>query len=80
MTDVMQPLVRGLYQSYPEMGDKFRHKSGLAAGVRYPLLYPATLQEEDEEREQGHLTLSRVEWLNLMFSWPRHLLVTCAVR
>ena len=69
-----QDFHRGMYQSYPEMGTK--HGGGVDArdqedgevvgqmrGVKYPLLWPSTLEEEDRVRARGHVTLTRWEWL-----------------
>ena len=75
-----QPMVRGLYQPYPELGDKYDTGTGFISGVRYPKMYPHTLPEEDSVRAAGHITLSRLEWLQLMLSYPDHLLVTNFVR
>jgi len=75
-----QPMVRGLYQPYPEMGDKYDTGTGFISGVRYPRIFPTTLPEEDRVRGAGHVTLTRMEWLRLMLSYPDHLLVTNFVR
>lgn len=78
-----QDFRRGMYQSYPEMGQK--HGGGLEnegsiEGVKYPLLFPETLPEEDAKRAEGHQTLTRGEWMWLMLSYPDHLLATNFVR
>jgi hypothetical protein len=83
-----QVFKRGMYQSYPEMGDK--HGGGAEVrevgsasriqGVKYPLLFPATLELEDRERAAGHVFLTKLEWLRLMISYPDHLLSTNFVR
>ena len=75
-----QKFQRGLYQPYPELGDKFNTGSGFIDGVRYPKVFPSTLPEEDIQHSGGHVTLSKMEWLLLMLSYPDHLLVTNFVR
>ena len=60
---------------YPVMGSKLAE-----AGYDLPQVWPATLPQEDAVRAEGDLTLSRLEWLNLLLSHPQHLLVTNTVR
>ena len=76
-----QLFVRGLNKAYPGMGTKFTNLSDPhIRGPKYPLLAPATLQQEDVVRNEGHMTLTRLEWAQLMLSHPRHLFVTSIVR
>jgi len=75
-----QPMVRGMYQPYPEMGDKYETGTGFISGVRYPKIFPSTLPEEDSVRAAGHITLTRLEWVKLMLSYPDHVLATNFVR
>ena len=50
------------------------------AGYELPRVWPSTHPEEDAVRAEGELTLTRLEWLQLLLSHPQHLLVTNTVR
>ena len=63
------------------MGDKWSDDSvANVSGAKYPLLWPATLPDEDQVRAAGHLTLSTAEWVTLLASHWRHLVLTTLTR
>ena len=63
------------------MGDRWTNVSRADMnGAKYPLLWPATLPEEDSVRGAGHMVLTRWEWFSLLSSHWRHLVVTLFTR
>ena len=54
--------------------------SDRVGGAKYPLVWPATLEEEDAVRARGHMVLTRYQWAGLMLTHWRHLLITTSVR
>ena len=62
------------------MGSRWETEGDRVGGAKYPLVWPATLQEEDAVRARGHMVLTRYQWAVLMLSHWRHLLMTTSVR
>ena len=62
------------------MGDKWAGNSENVSGAKYPLLWPSTLPEEDLVRSEGHMTLDTWEWVILLSSHWRHLVLTLLSR
>merc|ERR1712126_472736 len=90
-----QVFPRAMYQYYPEMGTKhaggiypgspeescnWASSVSTISGIKYPLVFPQTIREEDEIRSRGHVILTHWEWFRLMLSYPKHLLATNFVR
>ena len=49
-------------------------------GVRYPKIFPEILPEEESVRSAGHIIQTRLEYLQLLLSFPDHLFIAKAVR
>ena len=62
------------------MGDKWAGESENVSGAKYPLLWPWTLPEEDLVRSSGHMTMDTGEWINLLTTHWRHLVLTLLSR
>ena len=62
------------------MGDKWAGESDKVSGAKYPLLWPSTLPEEDLVRSSGHMTMDTWEWITLLTSHWRHLVLTLLSR
>ena len=62
------------------MGDKWAGDSANVSGAKYPLLWPSTLAEEDLVRSGGHMTMDTLEWVSLLTSHWRHLVLTLLSR
>ena len=75
-----QEAEKGIRRQYPGMGSRWGSGGDRVGGAKYPLVWPATLQEEDEVRARGHMVLTRGEWIRLMASHWRHVLMTTTVR
>ena len=72
---------KAIKKEYPGMGDRWSDINNTDMnGAKYPLLWPATLAEEDEVRARGHMILTRLEWITLLTSHWRHLVVTLFTR
>ena len=50
-----QSAEKGIREQYPGMGSSWGKEGGRVGGAKYPLLWPATLEEEDAVRQTGPL-------------------------
>ena len=58
MTDG-QSAEKAIREQYPGMGSSWESDSGRVGGAKYPLVWPSTLQEEDDVRARAHMVLTR---------------------